>query len=103
MYVVRLKVNDFTIAAHIHCNDESVRSCQAPSISAPATITTRSRETIKMVRDACQQRKRCCHAPSMRVLWGLRPPQPPYRYRGSHSVMPGQMYMMTMQMITMSM
>jgi hypothetical protein len=29
--------------------------------------------------------------------------QPPYRYFGSHSVMPGQMYMNTMQMITMIM
>jgi hypothetical protein len=36
--------------------------------------------------------------------WKPRPRlQPPYRYFGSHSVMPGHMYMMTMQMITMNM
>lgn len=34
---------------------------------------------------------------------GFAPRQPPYRYLGSHSVMPGHIYMMTMQTITMNM
>ena len=37
------------------------------------------------------------------IMRATSPPQPPYRYRGSHSVMPGHMYMMIMQMITMNM
>ena len=32
-----------------------------------------------------------------------RQPQPPYKYFGSHSVSPGQMYMNTMHRITISM
>jgi hypothetical protein len=42
--------------------------------------------------------------PSFRLRAALRrPPQPPYRYAGSHSVMPGHRYMITMQTITISM
>jgi hypothetical protein len=40
----------------------------------------------------------CGHGLAVRAA-----PQPPYRYLGSHSVMPGHIYMMTMQMITMNM
>ena len=37
-----------------------------------------------------------CQAATGFLYTGISPLQPPYRYRGSHSVMPGQIYMMTM-------
>jgi hypothetical protein len=49
---------------------------------------------------SAKQREERCIAPGTRCG---EAPQPPYRYAGSHSVMPGHRYMMTMHTITISM
>ena len=56
-------------------------------------------------RNNCQRSRLMADATAGRfpIRRASAPPQPPYRYRGSHSVIPGHIYMMIMQMITMNM